>query len=160
MTKEILSNIVRFFEKQDMLNKLTENQRLNDYGYSEIHTIVAVKELKEPNVTAIAKQLNMTRGAISKITKKLIVKSLINTYTLPDNKQKIFFELTDEGEFMYEEHKKRHDLWEARDEAFLNGFAEEELRIMENFFNAYNDYLEQRIKELLAEEKKEVGDIE
>lgn len=79
---------------------------------------------------------------------------------MPDNKQKIFFELTDEGEFMYEEHKKRHDLCEARDEAFLNGFAEEELRIMENFFNAYNDYLEQRIKELLAEEKKEVGDIE
>ena len=115
---------------------------------------MAVKELDEPNVTAIAKRLNMTRGAISKITKKLIGKNLIKTYTLPENKQKIFFELTDEGEFMYEEHKKRHDLWEARDESFLKGFTEEELRIMENFFGEYNDYLEQRIEALLAEEKR------
>ena len=32
MRKELLNNIVRFLEKQDMLNKLTENQKLNDLG--------------------------------------------------------------------------------------------------------------------------------
>ena len=69
---ELLSQMGRFLEKQDMLNMLTENANLHGYGYSEIHTIKAIKELDEPNVTEISRRLNMTRGAISKITRKLL----------------------------------------------------------------------------------------
>ena len=35
----------------------------------------------------------MTRGAISKITKKLIKKGIIESYQKPDNKKEIYFRL-------------------------------------------------------------------
>ena len=72
MKEEVLKSFSEYLEKQDVLCKLTENVKLHEYGYSEIHTIVAIKELNEPNVTAISNRLKMTKGAISKIIKKLL----------------------------------------------------------------------------------------
>ena len=65
--KELLVLFDEYLEKQDVLSKLTEAEKLHDLGYSEIHTIVAIQELEEANVTAIAEKMHMTKGAISKI---------------------------------------------------------------------------------------------
>lgn len=145
---ELLSQLGRFLEKQDMLNMLTENASLHGYGYSEIHTIKAIKELVEPNVTEISKQLNMTRGAISKITRKLLKQGLIESYQTPENRQKIFFRLTEAGMPLYEEHEKRHTMWEQRDLHFLERFPEKKLSDFLSFMNDYNTYLQQQIDEL------------
>lgn len=152
MEKTLLRQFGEFLEKQDMLNKLTESQKLNNFGYSEIHTIAAINNLENPNVTEIARQLDMTRGAISKVTKKLLEKKLIVAYTLPDNKQKIFFRLTPAGRELYDEHEKRHRLWEKRDEEFLSRFSDEEQQTMFNFMAAYNEYLQRQIEEITEEQ--------
>lgn len=152
MEKTLLRQFGEFLEKQDMLNKLTENQKLNNFGYSEIHTISAINNLENPNVTEIARQLDMTRGAISKITKKLLEKNLIEAYTIPDNKQKIFFRLTVAGQELYHEHEKRHRLWEKRDEEFLSRFSDGEQRTMFHFMAAYNEYLQRQIEEITKEQ--------
>jgi DNA-binding MarR family transcriptional regulator len=150
---ELLSQMGRFLEKQDMLNMLTENANLHGYGYSEIHTIKAIKELAEPNVTEIARQLNMTRGAISKITKKLLKQGLIESFQSPDNRQKIFFRVTEAGMPLYEEHEKRHAMWEQRDMDFLGRFKETELKEFLSFMNSYNAYLQQQIDALTEKTK-------
>lgn len=150
---ELLSQMGRFLEKQDMLNVLTENANLHGYGYSEIHTIKAIKELEEPNVTEIARQLNMTRGAISKITKKLLKQGLIESYQAPGNRQKIFFRVTEAGMPLYEEHEKRHTMWEQRDLGFLGRFKEKGLTEFLTFMKSYNTYLQERIDELTEKTK-------
>ena len=152
-THELLSQMGRFLEKQDMLNMLTESANLHGYGYSEIHTIKAIKELDEPNVTEISRRLNMTRGAISKITKKLMKQGLIESYQVPDNRQKIFFRLTKAGQPLYEDHEKRHAQWERRDLDFLGGFPEKDLSAFLSFMNDYNAYLQQQI-DTLTEKRK------
>lgn len=144
---ELLNLMGHFLEKQDMLNMLTENANLHGYGYSEIHCIKAIKELDHPNVTEISKRLNMTRGSISKITKKLIKKGLIEGYQLPDNRQKIFFRLTEAGLPLYEEHEKRHEKWERRDLIFLHKFSKDQLEQFAEFMTDYNNYLQARIDE-------------
>lgn len=144
----ILNQFSEFLDKQDMLNKLSESSKLNDYGYSEIHTIRSIGNLENPNVTEIAKTLKMTRGAISKITKKLLSNGVIEVYRLLDNKRKIFFKLTVTGNVLYEEHEKRHKLWMDRDCKFLKQFSSEKLEQISEFMLSYNDYLEQQIKEL------------
>ncbi|WEA41251.1 winged helix DNA-binding protein [Lysinibacillus fusiformis] len=146
MGTQILNQFKEYLEKQDMLNKLTESQMLNDFGYSEIHTITAIGDLKEPNVTLIAKELNMTRGAISKITKKLVGKKLIETYMIPDNKQKVFFKLTEEGEVLYLEHDKRHKEWEERDLNFFSQFSNNQIELISKFMTSYILYLDSQIK--------------
>lgn len=148
---DILDKFAEFLEKQDIICKLTENQKLHNYGYSEIHTIRAIGTLDEPNVTEIAKSLKMTRGAICKITKKLIAKGLIETYMLSDNKQKVFFNLTNEGKVLFDEHEIRHNLWVERDNKFLENFPRNQLNAINSFMEQYNNYLEQKIQELSKE---------
>lgn len=87
-------------------------------------------------------------GAISKITKKLFGQNLIEAYQRDGNKQKIFFRLTKSGQFLYDEHEKRHNLWLKRDNAFIKQFDSETVEQVEKFMKAFNDYLEAQIMEL------------
>lgn len=148
MREELLSQIKEFLEKQDILCKLTESRLLHEYGYSEIHTVQAVGTLDEPNVTEIARSLRMTRGAVSKITKKLTQKGLLEPYARPDNRQKVFFRLTPAGQSLYREHETRHQLWRVRDLQFLSQFSSKRLHKIEEFLRLYNAYLEESIQEL------------
>lgn len=148
MSKELMALFVEYMEKQETLSKLTGKEKLNGYNYSEIHTIDAIGELTDPNVTQIANHMNLTRGAISKITKRLIEEDLVESYRQSGNKQKIFFRLTSSGKCLYSEHKERHKLWQERDEAFIDGFDSETIERVEEFMMSFNEYLELQIKAL------------
>lgn len=148
MDTDFMNLFVKYMEKQEILSKLTEDEKLHGYNYSEIHTIAAIGDLAEPNVTQIAKYMNVTRGAISKITKRLIEQNLIEAYQREDNKQKIFFKLTKSGKFLYDEHEKRHQLWLKRDDAFIKQFDQKTVKQVEAFMTAFNDYLEEQIVKL------------
>lgn len=147
MYDHLLELFAEYLEKQDILSKLTEHERLYEYGYSEIHTIAAVGDLKDPNVTSIARRMKMTKGAVSKIIKRLLSAQVIEAYQLADNRQKIFYSLTEKGKFLYDEHKKRHELWIQRDKGFLSGFSEEQLQCVSSFMAEFNAYLEEQIAE-------------
>lgn len=148
MNTELLNLFVKYMEKQEILSRLTEDEKLHGYNYSEIHTIAAIGDLTEPNVTNIAAYMNVTRGAISKITKKLLAQNLIESYQQDGNKQKVFFRLTESGQLLYSEHDKRHKLWLKRDDSFLKQFDEKTIEQVETFMNAFNDYLETQITAL------------
>lgn len=155
MQNDLLAQLSEFLTKQDILCKLTESQKLHQYSYSEIHTIHAIGTLASPNITEIANALKMTRSAICKISKKLAKKGLIETYMLPDNKQKVFLKLTPQGEILFFEHKKRHDLWIERDGKFLAQFTNTQLNDFVLFMTIYNQYLEQQIQMLSASKGSE-----
>ena len=46
--EELLKEIALMLERQDMLSKLTENQCLDEYGYSETHCIDYIGRLELP----------------------------------------------------------------------------------------------------------------
>lgn len=144
----LLKEIALMLERQDMLSKLTESQCLDEYGYSETHCIDYIGRLELPNVTKVAEHMGMTRGAISKMTKKLLAKGLIEKYTLETNKKEIYFRLTNLGELLFEEHEKRHLLWEKRDMNFLSRYSKEEVETVYKFMCEFNGYLEEQIEEL------------
>ena len=148
MNTELMKLFVKYMEKQEILSKLTEDEKLHGYNYSEIHTIAAIGDLEDPNVTQIANFMNVTRGAISKITKKLLEQNLIESYQRDGNKQKIFFRLTESGQFLYDEHEKRHNLWLKRDDAFIERFDLKTIEQIEEFMKAFNDYIQTQIEEL------------
>ena len=148
MNTELMNLFVKYMEKQEILSKLTEDEKLHGYNYSEIHTIAAIGDLEEPNVTNIANHMNVTRGAISKITKRLLAQNLIEAYQQDGNKQKIFFRLIESGQFLYDEHEKRHNLWLKRDDAFIKQFDEKTVMLVEAFMTEFNNYLEKQITEL------------
>lgn len=144
----LLKEIALMLERQDMLSKLTESQCLDEYGYSETHCIDFIGRLELPNVTKIAEHMQMTRGAISKMTKKLLTKGLIEKYTLETNRKEIYFRLTEQGKLLFDEHEKRHKRWEKRDMEFLSRYPREEVELLRKFMQEFNGYLEAEIEEL------------
>lgn len=144
----LLKEIALMLEHQDMLSQLTESQCLDEYGYSETHCIDFIGRLELPNVTKVAEHMRMTRGAISKMTKKLLAKGLIEKYTLESNKKEIYFRLTEQGKVLFDEHAKRHKLWEKRDMEFLAQYPMEKIHTVYEFMQEFNDYLESQIESL------------
>lgn len=144
----LLKEIALMLERQDMLSKLTESQCLDEYGYSETHCIDFIGRLELPNVTKVAEHMGMTRGAISKMTKKLLAKGLIEKYTLETNRKEVYFRLTEQGKLLFEEHDKRHKRWEKRDMEFLSRYSEEDVKTVYRFMREFNEYLENQIETL------------
>lgn len=144
----LLKELALMLERQDMLSKLTESQCLDEYGYSETHCIDHIGRIELPNVTKVAEHMGMTRGAISKMTKKLLAKGLIEKYTLESNKKEVYFKLTELGELLFQEHAKRHKRWEKRDMEFLARYSKEEVDMVYKFMREFNGYLEEQIEGL------------
>ena len=144
----LLKELALLLERQELLTKLTESRCLDEYGYSETHCIDYIGRLKLPNVTRVAEQMGMTRGAISKMSKKLLAKGLIEKYTLESNKKEIYFRLTAAGKELFEEHEKRHLRWEKRDMEFLSRYPKEEAAAVCRFLKEFNGYLEEQIEKL------------
>lgn len=147
----LLSEIASMLQRQELLTKLTENVCLEEYSYSETHCIDYIGKVDLPNVTKIAENMQMTRGAISKMTKKLLAKGLIEKYTLESNKKEVYFRLTDSGLELFKEHEKRHKLWEERDSQFLKRYSAQETEIIIKFMREFNLYLEEKIEEYADE---------
>ena len=147
----LLKEIASMLQRQEMLTKLTESVCLEEYSYSETHCIDYIGKTELPNVTKIADNMQMTRGAISKMTKKLLAKGLIEKYSLESNKKEIYFCLTESGLELYKEHEKRHKLWEQRDSKFLERYSPEEMEIITKFMKEFNMYLEEKIEEYTEE---------
>lgn len=146
-----MNNIIRnrlkeIYEKEEVLGKLAFKGEYENYGVSEIHCIDLIGEMKDPNVTKISQGMNMTRGAISKISKKLLNANLIEKYKKPDNDKEIYFKLTELGEKLYKQHEIKHKKWEERNDIFFNNISKEDQEIVANFLMKFNNYLDEIIE--------------
>jgi len=135
-------------EKQDELSKLVSKEILHEYSCSELHCIRSIGNLEHPNVTKIANELKMTRGAISKITKKQLKKGLITSYMLDCNKKEIYFRLTELGQKIFDEHEKWHEDFEKRNNFFFDKYTENELILVKEFIDTYISYVDNKIDTL------------
>ena len=86
---------------------------------SEIHMIVSIAESNEPYVIGLAKELGITKGAVSQIVNKLEKKGMIVKNIHPNNRSKYFLELTNKGKNAYEHHNELH---QSVDESLLQIF--------------------------------------
>ncbi|WP_461614126.1 MarR family transcriptional regulator [Clostridium sp. Marseille-QA1073] len=145
----LFHNFKQVYEKQDLLGKLTDiHGYFNDFRLSEVHCIDLIGKIEDPNVTKLSEALDMTRGAISKMTKRMLEQNVITKYQKPDNKKEIYFALTDLGKEIYVKHEKAHKDYEKRDLEFFQQIKEEEQDIIIKFLEEFNHHLENKIKEL------------
>lgn len=150
MNKEdaVIMSFRDLFNKMVWLNKLKMEDRLKDYTSSEVHCIEYIEKNEDSNVTKLAESFYMTTGAITKLTKKLIQKGLIESYRKPDNKKEIYFKLTDEGKVIYKIHEDLHKEFRERDKVILDQLTEEQFNSMLTFTEKYSKHLDEEIKKL------------
>lgn len=133
-----LNNFAEIHEKslKDLLVKYNhEDIYSKNLMLSEFHVIDCIGKSQLPNATFISKELNMTKGAISKITTKLQEKSLIKGNRLENNKKEIYYALTVQGKEAFEVHKKLHEMETEKFINILNKYNKEELRTINNFLD-------------------------
>lgn len=148
MNKEekIIVGFRDLYNKIVWLNKDKMEDSLKGYNSSEVHCIEYIEKNVDSNVTKLAESFYMTRGAISRITKKLIKKGLIENYQKSDNKKEIYFRLTEQGKVIYKIHEDLHKEFEERDKVVFDQVTEEEFDSILSFVEKYSRHLDTEIK--------------
>jgi Transcriptional regulators len=95
--EQVIMGFRDLLNKMVWLNKFRMEDNLKGYKPSEVHCIEYIGRNVDSNVTKLAESFYMTRSAISKITKKLIKKGLIESHQKPDNKKKFILGLRSNG---------------------------------------------------------------
>ena len=146
--QEIISNFWELYNKLLLLNNIKMKEKLSDYTSTEIHCIDFIEKNKDVNVSKLASQFYMTRGAITKLTKKLIIKNLIQSYQKENNKKEIYFKLTNEGKEISKIHNKIHNDFIKRDKTFFENMTDSEIETVEKFSQSYIKHLDNELKKI------------
>lgn len=133
-------------DKISWLNGQKMKTAFKGFNSSEIHSIEYIGKNPDSNVTRLAEAFYQTRGGISKITKKLMQKGIIESYRKPDNKKEVYFRLTPQGESIYQIHAKLHAEFNTRDKAVFEQMTEEESAIILDFLRNYSRHLDAEIE--------------
>lgn len=144
--EQLIMNVRDLFNKMAWINKSKMEGSLKGYKPSEVHCIDSIGKNVDANVTKLAVSLYMTRGAISKITKKLINRGLIETYQKSNNKKEIYFRLTEQGEVIYKIHEELHKEFQERDKVVFEQITEQQLESLLSFVEKYSRHLDEEIK--------------
>ncbi|CEO11877.1 MarR family transcriptional regulator [Paraclostridium sordellii] len=153
--EQVIMGVRDLFNKMVWLNKFKMEESLKDYKSSEVHCIEYIGRNVDTNVTKLSEYFYMTRGAMSKLTKKLMKKGVIESYQKPDNKKEIYFRLTEQGKEVYKTHEKLHKEFQERDKAIFEQVTEEQFDSMLNFIEKYSSHLDGEIKKLGIDIKSE-----
>lgn len=123
-------------EIKDLLIQYS-NKDLYNMGLmlSEVHVIDCIGKNQLTNATFISKELGMTKGAISKITSKLLKKELIKGNHLENNKKEIYYTLTARGKEIFKVHEMLHKIEHEKFVKILSKYDKEGLSIINSFLD-------------------------
>ena len=144
--EQVIMDFRDLFNKMAWLNKLKMEDSLKEYKPSEVHCIEYIGRNVDSNVTELAHSFYVTRGAISKLTKKLIKKGIIESYQKLDNKKELYFRLTEQGKVINKVHEELHKEFQERDKAVFEQVTEEQFDSMLSFVETYCKHLDAEIK--------------
>lgn len=141
----LIAGLRNVLNKMAWLNGQKMKAAFEGFHASEIHSIEYIGEHPDSNVTRLAEAFYQTRGGISKITKKLMRKGIIENYQKPDNKKEIYFRLTPQGQAIYQIHAKLHAEFNARDRAVFEQLTDEQSDLILGFLKNYSRHLDAEI---------------
>ncbi|OAJ74043.1 MarR family transcriptional regulator [Brevibacillus sp. SKDU10] len=119
-----------------LLNSIRDLDRLTgELTLSELHVIACIGKQGQVNVTAISQEMDMTRGAISKISTKLLQRGYLVKKQRADNQKEVHFQLTPMGDEIYRLHEELHEQAERRIERFLQKYSSSELAFIDRLLS-------------------------
>ena len=146
MKESLFTLIKQFMELQEELRSLESSQVLEGLHPTELLVLKTVGEIGKVNVTELAKKLGITKGTVSKTTRKLIAKNLMASFMEENNNQKVFFELNRQGQILYNSSLKQDERWRKRNLEYLSEITEEERRELWVRLQMYNRFLREEIE--------------
>lgn len=149
--EQVMMSFRELFNKMSWLNRLKMKDSLKGYLPSEVHCIEYIGRNADANVAKLAESFFMTTGAMSKMTKKLIEKGVIESYQKPENKKEIYYKLTEQGKVVYNIHEELHKEFQERDKPVFEQVTDEQFDGMLSFVEKYSRHLDAEIRKLDAD---------
>ena len=117
----------------------------------EIHTVQAIGRRSGINVTKLAEQAGVTKGAVSQTINKLVRKGLARKTHAPGNEKEVILELTDLGWVGFQNHEKFHmDTLDIARQYYGDRLKSKLERInlaVDDIYKMLNEYEKRRSKE-------------
>ena len=136
-----LANLINEFDK--VPRKFGTDKSLYS---SEIHTIAAIGDNSECNVTQLSKILGIKKPSVSEILKKLETKNIIEKNKKPENKKEIYLTLKEQGETAYREHLDFHKKMYSEIANHMDKLSSEMLEEFNLSLSEINLFLENELK--------------
>ena len=146
----IVSELIKISEHADAFRHGREDF-FDDLNLTEVHCIHWIGTLDHANVTKVSNEMGMTRGAISKICKKLLKKKFIESYQEPENNKNIYFRVAESGRSIFEAHKITHTLTFEEKVNIANKYDADEQAIILRFLMDINAFVENRLETAYAD---------
>ncbi len=146
---DIIYVLIQLVDKVMNVDKVSMNYGLNvPLHNAEIHMIVAIKENEGCHISGLAKQLCITKGAVSQIVSRLCKKGTVTKEQDPLNKSRLILGLTEDGERAYQYHEKYHALYLDPLIELLSTMDEQSKQIIYDFLKKTNHYFKTLKKEI------------
>ncbi|GIN40556.1 MULTISPECIES: MarR family transcriptional regulator [Heyndrickxia] len=139
--QQLMSELMDLCNEITWLNKPELESAIDGYTLSEIELIENISLIPNANVTKLAAASYMTRGAISKLTKKLIAKNIIESYQNAENKKEIYFRLTTNGQKINNVHQELHRTFLERDKEVFKNMTDDDFNTIFRFIGRYRQHL-------------------
>ncbi|NFE35622.1 MarR family transcriptional regulator [Clostridium botulinum] len=134
--KNLIESILNIKEDKEWgdneLNKITDND-IKGIPLSEFHVIECIGKNNMSNNIFIAKELNMTKGGISKINSKLLSKDIIKADKIENDKREIYYSLTEKGIALFKLHAHLHEKEREKLMKILSNYKLEEITTILKF---------------------------
>lgn len=144
MYEKLLDLLIQFLEAEKLFEKNHKSQTgalFEEFSISEMHCVDFIFKTELPNVTKLSEKMNITKGGVSKIIKKLIEKNAIESFSVDTNKKKIYYKLTNKGKEVFKLHKNIHEKWCEINLEFFKNCSKEEIKHTILFLEKYIQYL-------------------
>jgi len=105
---------------------------MKDMTVNMLHVLSAIGKLEPVNGITISKQFGFSKGTVSKITRRLADKQIINFEYIPDNKKEVLFRTTPLDKEINRLHQALHEQIDIGVNHFLQRYNDDELQFLVN----------------------------
>ncbi|MCT4508225.1 MAG: MarR family transcriptional regulator [Tepidibacter sp.] len=140
---EKLSEIFQIFTE---FNEKGFKENYSNLNINEVHAIDYIGKTENANVTKITNHLKITKGGVTKITKKLINKEYISSYQIEENKKEKYFNLTEKGKEIFKKHENLHIEAINRDKKIFEKFDKNEKEVIDKFLDTLKKDFKKKLK--------------
>lgn len=129
----------QFLAKRIKEEKLPQDA-IDGINILALHVLQAIGNKQPIRAVELTEEMEITKGATSKITARLIRKNLISKEHKPDNKKDVYYQLTDLGTRIFKIHDDLHKQERADLKKLLDKFSEKQIQDTTDVLNEINLY--------------------
>lgn len=152
--KEFLNTLKRLTIKMgELARHASDITPVGKLSFSELNLMTLIGDFENIKVTELALKYGATKGAISKMVKKLVQKDLVKKSRTQENEKEVLLSLTAMGRIIYNEKEAHFEKLTSDVTKELEGLTPEQRVSLFNVLYLVEDHIDEHLNEKDAEQE-------